>query len=149
VTSAVVAALHYFALALGLPAVFLRGRALKGPLDREGLQRLFAADNVWGLAALLWLVTGVLRAFAGLEKGSAFYLGSPLFWLKLALFGVVIALEVWPMLTLLRWRRAVASGRVPDTSPARALFRVTHAELTLIVAIVFVASFMARGFGVR
>ena len=54
--SAIVSALHLFALALGLPSVFLRGRALKRPLDREGFARLFAADNVWGIAALLWLM---------------------------------------------------------------------------------------------
>ena len=144
--SAVVAALHYLALALGLPSVFLRGRALKGPLDRDGLRRLFAADNVWGVAALLWIVTGLLRAFAGLEKGTAFYTHSRLFWLKLALFGVVFALEMRPMLTLIRWRRAAGRGATPDTSVARALFHLNHVELALLVAIVFVASFMARGY---
>jgi len=149
VISAVIAALHYLALALGLPSVFLRGRALKGPLDREGLRRLFAADSVWGVAALLWLVTGLLRAFGGLEKGAAFYMASRLFWLKLALFAVVVALEVWPMLTLIRWRRAVGRGGAPDTSAARALFHLNHVQLALVVVIVFVASFMARGFGLR
>ena len=74
--SSIVASLHYLALAIGLPAVFLRGRALKGPLDDAGLRRLFAADSMWGMAAALWVATGLLRAFAGLEKGSAFYLQS-------------------------------------------------------------------------
>ncbi len=46
--AAVVSALHVLALALGLPAVYLRGRALRGRLDMEGLRRLFAADTVWG-----------------------------------------------------------------------------------------------------
>ena len=147
--SAIVAAVHYLALALGLPSVFLRGRALKGPLDREGLRRLFAADAVWGVAAALWVLTGLLRAFGGLEKGSAFYMASRLFWLKLALFGLVVALEIWPMVTLLAWRRASAGGRAPDTSSARALFHLNHVELALVVIIVFVASFMARGFGLR
>jgi putative membrane protein len=147
--SAIVSALHLLALALGLPAVYLRGRALRGPLDAAGLRRLFAADNVWGLAALLWIATGLARAFAGLEKGSAFYLGSPLFWAKLALFGAVFALEVGPMVTLLRWRRLRALGRMPETSPARALYVLTRIELVLVVAIVFVAAFMVRGFGFR
>ena len=147
--SAIVAALHSLALALGLPSVFLRGRALKGPLDRERLRRLFAADTVWGLAAALWLVTGLLRAFGGLDKGTAFYVSSRLFWLKLALFALVIALEVWPMVTLLRWRAVLRAGRMPDTSAAGALFHLNHVELALIVIIVFVASFMARGFGLR
>lgn len=48
--SAVVSALHVLALALGLPGVYFRGRALKGRLDGDGLRRLFVADNLWGVA---------------------------------------------------------------------------------------------------
>lgn len=147
--AAIVSALHLLALALGVASVFARGRALKGPLDRDGLRRLFAADNVWGIAAALWLVTGLLRAFAGLEKGTAFYLASWPFWLKLALFAAVIALEIRPLLTFIRWRAAVGRGSLPDTSTARVLYRLNHVELALVVVIVFVAAFMARGFGLR
>ena len=57
----------------------LRGRALARPLDEAGLRRLFLADTMWGVAALLWISTGLVRAFGGLEKGSEFYLASPLF----------------------------------------------------------------------
>jgi putative membrane protein len=142
-------ALHLLALAVGLPSVFLRGRALKGRLDRDGLHRLFAADTAWGVAAALWLVTGLLRAFAGLEKGSAFYLASHLFWLKMSLFVVVVILEIRPMLTLLRWRAVLRTGGTPDTSAARGLYRLNHIELALVVVMVFVAAFMARGFGLR
>ena len=147
--SAVVSSLHVLALALGLPGVFLRGRALRTPLDGLGFRRLFAADNVWGLAALLWIVTGLLRAFGGLEKGVDFYLRSTLFWVKLALFAAVFALEVRPMLTLLRWRRQLARGETPDTSPVPVLYRLNHAEFALVIVIVFIASLMARGFGLR
>ena len=145
--SAIVSALHLLALAVGLPSVFLRGRALKGRLDRDGLQRLLAADTAWGLAAALWLATGLLRAFAGLEKGTAFYLASPLFWLKMALFVAIVLLEIRPMVTLRRWRRTLRGGALPDTAAARALYQVNHVELALVVVMVFVASFMARGFG--
>ena len=89
VLAAIVSSLHVLALALGLPAVTLRGRALRGALDDAGLRRLFVADTIWGVAAALWLTTGLLRAFAGLEKGSAFYVGSALFWAKMALFVMV------------------------------------------------------------
>ena len=143
--SAVVAALHYLALAIGLPAVFLRGRALRAPLDDAGLRRLFAADSAWGIAAALWVVTGLLRAFAGLEKGSAFYLQSPLFYVKMALFLAIVALEIRPMLTLIRWRQARGRGSRVDTTSAPALFKVNHVQLALAVVMVFVASAMARG----
>ena len=146
-TSAIVSALHVLALALGLSSVYLRGRALKGPLDRNEIKRLLA--TVWGIAAALWIVTGLLRAFGGLEKGSQFYLQSPLFWTKMALFVTVILLEIWPMVTFIRWRRVLRRGEMPDTSRARALYLINHVEMALVVLMVFVASFMARGFGMR
>ena len=145
--SSIVASLHYLALAIGLPAVLLRGRALKGPLDDDGFRRLFAADTMWGVAAALWVVTGLLRAFGGLEKGSAFYLQSHLFYLKMGLFLAIVALEIWPMLTFMAWRAARRRGGTIDTSHAPALFQVHHIQLALAIVMVFVASAMARGLG--
>ena len=147
--SALVSALHLLALALGLPGVFLRGRALRGPLDAAGLGRLFAADTIWGLAALLWLGTGLLRAFGGLEQGSQFYLASPLFGVKMALLGLILLLEIWPMATFIRWRVQRGRGQAPDTAAARRLYRVNQLQVGLLVAMVFAASLMARGVGLR
>ena len=144
-SSSIVASLHYLALAIGLPAIFLRGRALKGTLDDAGLRRLFAADSMWGVAAALWLATGLLRAFAGLEKGTAFYLQSHGFYLKMGLFLAVVILEVRPMLTFMKWRQAHRRGARIDTGSARGLFQVSHIQMSLVVAMVFVASAMARG----
>src|SRR5260370_3839010 len=135
------------ALAIGLPAVFLRGRALKDPLDADGLRRLLAADNVWGIAALLWIVTGLLRAFAGLEKGSDFYLHSPLFWTKMALFLVVLLLEIRPMITFIRWRIKLGRGETVDTGVGPALYIHNHIELAIVWVSVFVASSIAPRVG--
>lgn len=145
--SAVVSSLHLLALAIGLPAVFLRGRALKGQLDADGLRRLLAADNAWGVAAVLWIVTGLLRAFGGLEKGTDFYLRSPLFWAKMALFLLILLLEVRPMVTFIRWRIQLGRGLPVDTSVARRLYTLNHIELAAVVVMIFVASLMARGVG--
>jgi putative membrane protein len=147
--SALVSALHVLALALGLSSVYFRGRALRGRLDADGLKRLFAADSVWGLAAGLWLVTGLLRTLAGLEKGTAFYFASTLFWTKMGLFALILVLEIRPMTTFIRWRIGLRRGAMPDTSVARGLYLVNHVEMALVVLMVFVAAFMARGFGVR
>jgi len=147
VIAAVVSSLHLLALATGLPAVFLRGRALKGPLDADGVRRLLAADNAWGVAAALWIATGLLRAFGGLEKGSEFYLRSPLFWIKMALLLAILVLEVRPMVTFIRWRIQVGRGLPVDTAAARGLYTLNHIELALVVVMVLVASMMARGIG--
>ena len=117
--SAVVSSLHVLALAIGLPAVFLRGRALKGPLDADGVRRLLAADNVWGVAAVLWIVTGLLRAFGGLEKGTEFYLRSPLFWTKMILFLLILVLEIRPMITFIGWRMRLGRGLPGSTRRRR------------------------------
>ena len=97
------------------------------------------------MAAALWAATGLLRAFGGLEKGATFYLQSRLFYLKMALFGIVIALEIWPMMTLIRWRSKRRHGMRVDTSQAPLLAHLNHAELALALVMVFVASAMARG----
>lgn len=145
--SAVVSSLHLLALAIGLPAVFLRGRALKGGLDAQGVRRVLAADTVWGVAAALWVVTGLLRAFGGLEKGTEFYLRSSFFWTKMGLFLLILLLEIRPMVTFIRWRARLGRGLPVDTSVAPGLYTLNHIELALVVVMVFVASMMARGFG--
>lgn len=147
--SAVLSALHVIALALGLPAVFLRGRALKGTLDSAGISRVLTADSVWGIAATLWLATGLTRAIGGFEKSSDFYFHNGLFHAKLGLFVLVLLLELQPMVTFLRWRIARARGEPPDTSSVRVLSLLNHIELALVVVMVFLAAFMARGFGGR
>jgi putative membrane protein len=144
--SALLSALHLFALAVGLPGIFLRARALgRVTADPETLKPVFAADNAWGLAALLWLGTGLARLFGSFEKGTAYYANSGAFWLKMLLFGLVFALETWPMIMLIRWRIATSKQQPVDISIAPKLQQLSRIELGLTVAIPFVASMMARG----
>jgi putative membrane protein len=144
IISALLSALHVLTLALGLGAVYIRGRALAQPLDDAGWRRLLAADNAWGAAAALWIATGLGRVFLG-GKETSFYWHNGFFWLKLALFAGVFALELTPMMTFIRVR--TARGRKAPLPPfsVQAFRRINTAELVLVVAIVFVAAFMARG----
>ena len=137
----VFAAVHLIALGVGLGAIFARSRALRGSLDADGLHRVFFADNLWGLAALLWLGTGIPRAFMGLAKGSDYYLHQPSFHLKMALFLLIVGLEILPMLTLIRWRR----GHPAEPAQAAVLARISTGQTAIVVVMVFVATAMARG----
>jgi putative membrane protein len=141
------AALHLLALGIGLAAVWSRGRALKGKLDDDGLQRVLRADTFWGIAAGLWIITGLIRAFTGLEKGSAYYLGNSLFLIKMGLLGLILILEVWQMVTLIRWRIKLRQGQLPETNAAAAMARISQLQAVLVVLMVFAATAMARGIG--
>jgi putative membrane protein len=141
------AAVHLLALGIGLGAVWVRGRALSGPLDAAGLRRVFSADSLWGIAALLWIGTGLARLLGGAEKPTAYYVHNDVFRLKMALFIAILLLEIWPMVTLIRWRIQSARGASVRTDHARGLGRISFLEAALVVAIVFAATAMARGYG--
>jgi putative membrane protein len=140
------AALHLLALAIGFGAIVARGSALRDILDVRGVHRVLRADNWWGLAALLWLATGLARLLLGTEKATAYYTASPLFWTKMALFLLVFALEIAPMTAFIGWRRALGRGVTPNTSAAARYAVISTIEALLVIVIVFVATAMARGF---
>ena len=143
----VVAALHLLALGIGLGAVWTRARALKALPEPSAFGRAFAADGVWALAAILWISTGVWRAFGGLEKGTQYYLQNSAFHLKMGLLVLILLLEIWPAVTLVRWRVARRKGEEVDTRPAARLAAISYAQAALVVAMVFAATAMARGLG--
>jgi uncharacterized membrane protein len=140
--------LHLLALAVGLAGVWARARALRDslrdPEDRGALRRAFVGDSWWGVAAGLWLVTGLWRLFAGTEKSTSYYLANRAFYLKMALFLAILALEVWPMMTLLRWRTKRAA---PNPRDAGRIEVISYVECALVVAMVLAAVTMARGYG--
>jgi putative membrane protein len=150
IARASLSALHVLALALGLGSVFARGRRLRDlrrtPGDAAALARLLQADALWGIAALLWIVTGLARVFGHLEKTPDFYLRNGFFWTKMALFALVFALEIRPMVAFARWRAVrKRGGALPTDRGIDALIRINDAEAAIVVIIPFIAALMARG----
>ncbi|MEZ4751540.1 MAG: DUF2214 family protein [Bdellovibrionota bacterium] len=147
--ASLLAALHYVALGLGLAGLFLRGTAIKSlppSPQASDLRILFLGDNLWGVAAGLWIVTGLLRAFAGIEKTSEYYLHNGFFYVKLGLFLLIFLLELRPMILLIRWRLAIKKNLSFDgVTPLQAMRRINSWEIALTLCIPFVAAAMARG----
>ncbi|HTC21101.1 MAG TPA: DUF2214 family protein [bacterium] len=146
------AGFHYLALGIGLGSLFARGlhfRGLRRPGSDQGeeLKSLFMADNFWGLAALLWIITGLLRLFGGLEKGRDFYFHNVFFFIKMGLFGLVFLLEILPMVTLIGWR--IQSRKKDKLRPPQdridLFIRLNDLELAILAILPFVAAAMARG----
>jgi len=141
------AAVHLLGYGFALAAIIGRTRGLRrltGPTD---LPRVFLADNVWGITAIVLIVTGLTRAFGGFEKGAGYYLHEPLFQLKMAALVLILILEVAPMMSLIRWRIAIRNGETPDLARAGRFARIGHWQSILLVVMVFAASGMARGIG--
>ncbi|MFL5574554.1 MAG: DUF2214 family protein [Gemmatimonadaceae bacterium] len=148
------AALHLVALGLGLGAVIARGAALREqPASAASLRLAFRSDSLWGIAAALWIATGLWRLLAGTEKVPHYYYANVLFQTKMALLALILALEVWPMATLVRWRAALGRGegveQVAAPSAARRIATLSRVEALLVVLMVCAAVGMARGYGAR
>jgi len=141
------ASAHLLALGIGLGAVVIRAAALGGQLDERRVKQALTSDAAWGIAALLWISTGLLRAFGGYEKGTTYYLESSAFHFKMAALGLILLLEIWPMVTFIRWRAARARGRPMDTARAGLFARISLAQAVLVIFMVFAATAMARGIG--
>jgi putative membrane protein len=145
------AVIHLLALGIGFGAVFARGRAANRlKQSTESLRTTFAADNFWGLAALLWISTGLWRAFGSYEKSNAYYWSNHIFLAKMGFLVLIIALEIWPAVTLVRWRRANGKGTLNANELATrgpVIARISDVQLLLLVAMIVAAVMMARGFG--
>ena len=141
------ASFHLLAFGIGLGAVWVRARALSGALDPDCVRRVLRADSWWGVAALLWLATGLPRLLIGTEKPTAWYLANHLFWLKMALFIGVFLLELGPMVAFIRWRTALSRGQAPDTTLAPRWALISRIETGLVLLLLFVATAVARGYG--
>jgi len=140
--------LHLLALGIGLASVWARGRALRAslrdPEDASALRRAFIADAWWGVAAILWLSTGLWRLLGSTEKSTAYYLGNHAFLLKMALFLAILVLEAWAMVTLIAWRTKRA---VPTPRNLGRIEVISYVECALVAAMVLAAASMARGYG--
>ncbi|KQZ87892.1 MULTISPECIES: DUF2214 family protein [unclassified Pseudomonas] len=140
------AAVHLLAVVLGFWAVLVRGTNFRRLAAGTGeVRSVLIADNLWGISALILLVTGGMRAFGGFEKGTDYYLQQPLFHLKMTLFVLILLLEVAPMITLIKWRVALARGTAIEAGRAKLFARISHVEGMLMLLMVMAATGMARG----
>lgn len=146
------AVLHLIALVMGMSAIDIRARYLRRlRADANALREAFLADAMWGIAALLWLSTGLWRWIDGTEKSPGYYANNHIFMAKMGLFVLILLLELWPMVTLIRWRIAVGKGRLPpveEIAPAASRIAiVSRVQSLLLLAMLIAAVMAARGYG--
>ena len=119
-------------------------------LRLEQVPMLARLDLLYLVAAVAALASGALRVFVT-GKGHAFYLGNPVFYIKLALFLAIGLVSISPTVQFLRWRRALNAGEQPilHANDIRTARRYILLELALLAFVPLMAVLMARGIGLQ
>lgn len=117
---------------------------IKPELSRQEVKRLAIIDSVYGGAALLTLLAGLLLWFA-VGKPAGFYNSNPVFHVKVTLFIGVGLLSIYPTQFFIRKRRS----RQELVVVPRNLIRVIRVELLVLLLLPLMAVFMAQGYGLQ
>jgi putative membrane protein len=147
-TPALMAFLHHLAAFAVVGALAAEVVLFKQPLTVVQARRLQRADQIFGAAATVLLVVGLLRV-AYFEKGAGYYFANAFFLTKFTLFIVAALISIYPTVLFISWNKALKQGEVPVITPqAQSRARMCMMlELTAILGILFCAPFMARGIG--
>jgi putative membrane protein len=140
--------LHHAAAFLIVAVLTVELVLLKGELTLSSARSIMRMDAAYGIAAATILVVGFLRVFYT-EKSAAYYFHSGTFLAKITLFVIVGLLSIYPTMTFMKWRGALARQEVPTLDAARRsrIRMLLHLQLTLLFVIMLLAVMMARLIG--
>jgi putative membrane protein len=114
-------------------------------MDAARFALLRRMDMLFGIAAGLVIVSGILRVTLGL-KGAGFYLHNPFFWTKMALFLTVGLLSILPTMHYLRLQGGGSGAvAVPDAAYRRT-WALLILEVGLLACIPLLATLLAHGY---
>ena len=140
--------LHHLAAFTLVAALAVEVALFKPPVTVVQARRLQRTDLIFGVAAVVVLVVGMLRV-AFFEKGPGYYWRDAFFLIKLGAFILAALISIYPTVTFLSWSKALKAGVAPEVGEARtrSVRMCMMLELTAIVVILGCAALMARGFG--
>ena len=144
--SVLFAFLHHLAAFTLVSALAIEFVLIRQELTLASARRLQVTDAVFGAAAGILLVVGLLRVFY-FEKGAEYYWASHAFLTKFGIFILVGLLSIVPTAEFLSWRKAVKAGKLPAISEKKlgTVRMLIHIELAGIVVILLAAAIMAKG----
>lgn len=140
--------LHFMGIMALMGSLISEHLILKPNFPKSQIKSLAIIDLVYGLSAILVLITGILRWFV-YGKGYDFYMATPLFHIKLTLFIILGILSIFPTMKFLSWRKQLKRGEEPDTSekPVKRMLLFVRIELFIMAIIPLLAVMIARGGG--
>jgi len=145
---AIMAVLHHLTAFTVVATLAVEVALFKPPLAAAQARRLQRVDQIFGAAATLVLIIGLLRV-QYFEKGPTYYWHDAFFLTKLAAFVLAALISIYPTVIFLSWSKTLKAGGTPEV-PDNIVRRVRLClmlELTAVVVILAGAALMARGFG--
>ena len=114
-------------------------------LNAAVVRRLLRLDWIFLTAVALLLLSGVARVVWGI-KGWQWYVGQPLFHVKMTLVLLTLLIVTRPSLAIRRWVRTLdASGALPGAQEINRVRRAIMLHTHIMPFIAVVAVFWARG----
>ena len=148
IIAALVSFAHFFAFFALTAALMLQLTLISESISVDIAKRIQRADRVYGIAAILLLIFGLLRVYY-FDKGVDYYFSNAFFLLKIGVFVLVGLMSLYPTIIYLRWNAELKQNISPDLSTRQVhlLRRIIHTELVGILAVLLCAALMARGLG--
>jgi putative membrane protein len=144
-TSAITAYFHYLGFMVAFAALTIEIFNFKKEMTLDEAKRVAFADAAYGLAALVILVTGVLRVLY-FGKGTDYYLSNPFFYAKMGVFVIVGLVSLYPTFTFISWFKGLQNGETPSLEIAQVnrLSWVIKGELFGFTLLPLLAAVMVR-----
>lgn len=140
----VVKGIHYAALIAILWASFMKNMLLTPrEVSTETIRKVSRFDKLSGIAAALLLVSGLSMLY-WFAKPTSYYLNSPLFQIKIAIFVIASVLIIFTKIYLKKSKAAEAS--VSHEVPAHVRF-ILRFDFVGLLALTSLGYLLARGFG--
>ncbi len=148
ITAALVSFGHFLAFFAMTAALVVTLVLLSEEINLERARRIRRASLIYGLAAIVITVFGLLRVYY-FERGEDYYFTNVFFITKLILFFLTVALHIIPAREFIAWGSTIRRGAAPDLTShqARSLRFIIHIELTGIGMILLSAALMAHAVG--
>ncbi|MCB0804517.1 MAG: DUF2214 family protein [Bacteroidales bacterium] len=140
--------LHFLSIMVLMGGLIAEHLILKPKLTNQQVKTLATVDLIYGIAAVMVLVTGLLRWFVW-GKGADYYLSNPFFHTKVTLFIIVGIISIWPTILFLKWRKSVKKGETPliEEKKVKRTLMLIRIQLLLVALIPLLAVMVARGYG--
>jgi len=138
----IVRAFHFVFIMVMFSTLFAQHMLVSKEMTKAQFRKVSIIDRVYGVSAMLMLVVGFLLWFS-VGNTSEYYSANWVFHIKLTLFGIVAILSIIPTVFFIKNKNQEG----PMIEVPGYLIGIIRAELFLLLCIPFVATAMAKGFG--